>query len=138
MGPMQTMENDSDIMDHVESIALANEAMASNVLLRVRAQRMRERLRLRDLIFRHAVMADGSMAIMLSLFLSELDGLPLTNRTLALVATLEDRDAEPLLQNLANAGLIVMTGENPARRTVGLSPIGSAQMRRFLSDFPEY
>lgn len=112
--------------------------MMSDARLRTRAERMRNQIKARSQHFRRPVMSDGAMAIMLSLFQNEFEALSLTRDTLAMANMLEDGEATRIIENLVNAGLIAVTGENPERRTVGLSPLGSAHMRSFVSDFPEF
>ncbi|GEM_PF-1933841 len=105
--------------------------------LAVRAARLHELVKVRDRHFRRSVMADGAMAIMLSLFLGQLKSVSLTPATLSLVNMLDEEDAQRTLNSLIQAGLAVVTGENPERRTVGLTALGSARMRSFVSDYPE-
>lgn len=105
--------------------------------LAVRAVRLHELVKVRDSHFRRSVMADGAMAMMLSLFLGELKSISLTQGTLSLVNMFDDDEASRIVESLIHAGLAVVTGENPDRRTVGLTPLGSARMRSFVSDYPE-
>jgi hypothetical protein len=106
--------------------------------LAVRAVRLHELVKVRDHHFRRSVMADSSMAMMLSLFLGELKSISLTQGTLSLVNMLDDDEAHTVIESLIHAGLAVVTGENPERRTVGLTPLGSARMRSFVRDYPDF
>ncbi len=110
---------------------------ADDFNLAVRAVRLHELVKVRDSHFRRSVMADSAMAMMLSLFLGELKAISLTRGTLSLVNMLDDDEADRVINSLIHAGLAVVTGENPDRRTVGLTPLGSARMRSFVSDYPE-
>ena len=110
---------------------------AADLDLVVRAVRLHELAKLRDRHFRRAVMADSALALMLSLFLGELKSVSLTQSTLSLVNMIEDNEATGVIDSLIHAGLAAVTGETPERRTVGLTPLGSARMRSFVSDYPE-
>jgi len=103
-----------------------------------KAQRLHALVLERDQYFRQAVMADSNMGVMLSLFLAELKAVPMTEATLALVNLIDGDEAMRVTESLIHAGLAVLTGGNPERRAVGLSPLGSARMRSFISDFPEF
>jgi hypothetical protein len=102
-----------------------------------RATRLLNLTRHRDHHFRRAVMADGAMAVMLSLFLAELKAVPLSSATLGLVNLLEADQTAAVIDALVHAGLADVTGANPDRRTVGLTALGSARMRSFVSDYPD-
>lgn len=105
--------------------------------LAAKAQRLLDLVKQRDKYFRRSVMADGTMGVMLSLFLAELKAVPLTEATLALINLLERDEGRGVVESLIHAGLAAVTGENPERRTVGLTPLGSARMRSFISDYPD-
>jgi len=105
--------------------------------LHAKAARLHDLSRQRDRHFRRSVMADAAMAIMLSLFLSEMEGVPLSQGNLSLLNLIEDEQVETMLEQLIHAGLADVTGENPERRTVGLTALGSARMRSYVGDFPE-
>jgi hypothetical protein len=94
--------------------------------------------RRRDGVFRRSVMADGAMSVMLSLYLCELQSVELADSTLRLTNLLERDEVERVLEQLIQAGLAVVTGDKPDRRTVGLTPLGSARMRSFISDYPDF
>lgn len=108
-----------------------------NGRLEVKAQRLLDLAKQRDTYFRRSIMADHTMGVMLSLFLAELKAVPLTDTTLALVNLLEGDEGRGVVESLIHAGLVVVTGGNPERRTVGLTPLGSARMRSFISDYPD-
>ncbi|MBT2187411.1 hypothetical protein KK488_10685 [Sphingobium sp. H33] len=110
---------------------------AANAKLETKAQRLLDLTKRRDTYFRQSIMADRTMAVMLSLFLAELKAVPLTEATLALINLLEDDEGRGVVESLIHAGLVVVTGANPDRRTVGLTPLGSARMRSFISDYPD-
>jgi hypothetical protein len=106
--------------------------------LDVRAARLLERTRHRDRHFRRSVMADAAMSIMLALFLAELRDIQITPATLALINLLEDCECQAVIDSLVQAGLADVTGDNSDRRTVGLTALGSARMRSYVSDFQEF
>ncbi len=110
---------------------------AMGVKLAVKAQRMLDLTKQREEHFRRSVMADKAMSVMLSLFLAELKAVLLTEATLALINLLDGDEGRGVVESLIHAGLAVVTGENPERRTVGLTPLGSARMRSFISDYPD-
>lgn len=105
--------------------------------LEAKANRLYGLARKRDSYFRRSVMADGAMTIMLSLFLGELRSIQLTDSTLALINMFDDNEGDVIVENLVHAGLAVVTGDRPERRTVGLTPLGSARMRSYISDHPD-
>ncbi len=109
----------------------------ADVRLETKAQRLHGLVKRRDSHFRHAIMADGTMGVMLSLFQAELASIPLSESNLALTNILEGGEARRVVESLFHAGLVAITGENPERRTVGLTPLGSARMRSFISDYPD-
>lgn len=111
---------------------------ADDLGLAVRAVRLHELVKARDCHFRRSVMADSAMAMMLSLFLGELKNVVLTQGTLALVNMLDDDEAHTVIESLIHAGLAVVTGATPERRSVGLTPLGSARMRSFVRDYPDF
>ncbi len=119
--------------DHAESVRVA----MADARLETKAQRLLDLAKQRDAYFRRPVMADRTMAVMLSLFLAELKAVPLTEATLALINLLEDDEGRGVVESLIHAGLAIVTGANPERRTVGLTPLGSARMRSFISDYPD-
>lgn len=110
---------------------------ADDFNLIVRAVRLHELVKVRDHHFRRSIMADSAMAMMLSLFLGELKSVSLTQGTLSLVNMIDEDEANGVIESLIHAGLAVVTGETPERRTVGLTPLGSARMRSFVSDYPD-
>jgi predicted transcriptional regulator len=93
--------------------------------------------RLRAKHFPNGLLADSTMSLMLSLFIGEQQHIILSERTLALANQLSHEDAARIIENLVHAGLVVITGEEPGRRTVGLTPIGSARTRSFVEDHPD-
>lgn len=109
----------------------------ADAALEARAQRLLALIKSRDAHFRRAVMADSIMSTMLSLFLAEIRSVPLNATTLGLVTLLDGEDVRRTIDTLIHAGLACVTGENQARRTVGLSPLGSARMRSFITDHPD-
>ena len=116
------------------AIAHANPADAR---LEVRARRLHELVKRRDGYFRRPIMADSAMGVMLSLFLAELAAIPVSESNLALTNILDSGEARRVVESLVHAGLVIVTGENPQRWTVGLPPLGSARMRSFISDHPD-
>lgn len=125
------------ILRMITSEEPVDSASSADFGLVVRALRLHELVKVRDHHFRRSVMADSAMAMMLSLFLAELKFVSLTQSTLSLVNMLDEDEAHTIIESLIHAGLAVVTGENPERRSVGLTPLGSARMRSFVSDYPE-
>lgn len=124
---------------HMMTSEDALESVTSDDLgLAVRAIRLHELVKVRDYHFRRSIMADSAMAMMLSLFLGELKSVSLTVSTLALVNMLDDDETHTIIESLIHAGLAVVTGVTPERGTVGLTPLGSARMRSFVRDHPEF
>ena len=105
--------------------------------LEAKGRRLLELVKQRDDYFRRSVMADSSMGVMLSLFLAELGGVPVTEHCLTLTNLLEGDEGKSVIHNLIYAGLVVVTEEHTERRTVGLTALGSARMRGFISDYPD-
>lgn len=105
--------------------------------LRVRAERLHALVRRRDDCFMRPVMADVSMSVMLSLFLAELRGVPITEATLALVNLLEGEEGRRIVPALVGAGLAAATGDAGDRRLISLTPLGSSRMRSFITDYPD-
>ena len=93
--------------------------------------------RLRSKHFYAPVMADSAMNVMLSLFVGELQSSKVSDTALAVGNMLSPQEVDGFIDNLVQAGLAVVKGEEPDRRTVGLTPLGSARMRSFVSDYPE-
>jgi len=112
-------------------------ATAVEATIEARAQRLLKLVKARDTHFRRAIMADTAMATMLALFLAEIRSVPLNETTLSMVTLLDGDGAQQTIETLIHAGLAVVTGENPERRTVGLTPLGSARMRSYIMDHPD-
>ncbi|MBU0556931.1 MAG: hypothetical protein KKD64_01545 [Alphaproteobacteria bacterium] len=93
--------------------------------------------RLRAKHFYTPVMADRAMDVMLSLFVGELQSSPVSDTALAVGNMLSPEEATAVIDRLVQAGLVAVSGEEPERRTVGLTPLGSARMRSYVSDYPD-
>jgi predicted transcriptional regulator len=93
--------------------------------------------RLRGKHFFTPVMADSAMDVMLSLLVGELQSSTVSDTALAVGNLLNRDETETIIDRLVQAGLAVVTGNEPDRRTVGLTPLGSARMRSFVSDYPD-
>jgi HD superfamily phosphodiesterase len=102
-----------------------------------RAVRLHDLIKLRDQHFRRTVMADSAMSIMLSLLLSEIQSVALTESTLTLVNFLDEGETRAILAQLIHAGLVEANGQDSERRSVGLSALGSARMRSYVSGHPQ-
>ncbi len=127
--------------DHVARTARgdaggAHERPAGNSL-EAKARRLHDRISQREIHFRRSVMSDSPMGVMLPLFQGELASVTLSESNIALTNMLEASEARRIIESLIQAGLIVVTGETPERRTVGLTPLGSARMRSYISDHPD-
>ncbi len=102
-----------------------------------KAARMHGLGRLRGKYFVAPVMGDSAMSMMLSLFVGELQSRTVSNMTLAVGSLLSREETDLMIDKLVSAGLAVITGFEPNRRTVGLTPLGSARMRSFVNDYPD-
>lgn len=105
--------------------------------LEAKATRMHMLGRLRGQHFITPAMADSPMDVMLSLFVGELQSSPVSDTALAVGNLLNRVEVDAVIDKLVQAGLAVVTGEAPDRRTVGLTPLGSARMRSFVGDYPD-
>ena len=109
----------------------------SDAGLGVNAVNMHMLGRLRSKHFYAPVMADSAMNVMLSLFVGELQSSKVSDTALAVGNMLSPQEVDCFIGKLVQAGLAVVKGEEPERRTVGLTPLGSARMRSFVSDYPD-
>ena len=109
----------------------------SNGGLEAKAVKMHMLGRLRSKHFYAPVMADSAMNVMLCLFVGELQSSKVSDTALAVGNMLSPPEVDCFIDKLVQAGLAVVKGEEPERRTVGLTPLGSARMRSFVSDYPE-
>ncbi|WP_250890258.1 hypothetical protein [Sphingobium nicotianae] len=107
------------------------------VRLEAKATRLHTLSRLRGKHFFTPVMADSAMDVMLSLFVGELQSSKVSDTALAVGNMLNREETETIIDRLVQAGLAVITGHEPDRRTVGLTPLGSARMRSFVNDYPD-
>ena len=109
----------------------------SNAGLEAKAARMHTLGRLRGKHFFAPVMADTAMDVMLSLFVGELQSSPVSDTALAVANLLNREETDLIIDRLVQAGLAAITGIEPDRRTVGLTPLGSARMRSYVGDYPD-
>ncbi len=80
------------------------------------------------------ILLDHGMNMMLSLLIAEIEQIVVSEAAI-LLANEAPADAElALIDNLILAGLAAATGTKPGRRTVGLTPLGSARMRGFVTE----
>ncbi|HEX7854926.1 MAG TPA: hypothetical protein VF503_14655 [Sphingobium sp.] len=93
------------------------------------------RLRMRHLVAR--VMADDAMNVMLTLTISECQDIAAGEQSIILANNLAPLAGAALVDDLVQAGLATATGKMPGRRSVGLTPLGSARMRAYISGFPD-
>lgn len=105
--------------------------------LEAKASRMHMLSRLRGKHFFTPIMADSAMDVMLSLFVGELQSSTVSDTALAVGNLLSREETAAIIDRLVHAELAVITGEEPDRRTVGLTALGSARMRSFVSDYPD-
>jgi len=105
--------------------------------LEAKAARMHMLGRLRSKHFFAPVMADSAMDTMLSLFVGELQSSSVSDTALAVANLLSREETDLMIDKLVHAGLAIVTGEESERRTVGLTPLGSARMRSFVNDHPD-
>lgn len=110
---------------------------ASSAALQAKAVRMHRNGRLRSKHFYTPVMADRSMDVMLTLFVGELQSCTLSETALAVGNMLSREELRSVTDKLIQAGLVLVSGAKHERRTVGLSALGSARMRSFVSDYPD-
>lgn len=92
--------------------------------------------RLRAKHFPTMLLADDAMGLLLLLFAAERQGVQVSDRTLALANQLARDEANTMITRLVHAGLLVISGDETERRSVGLTPIGSARVRGFVNDHP--
>ena len=109
----------------------------SHAGLEAKAARMHTLGRLRGKHFFTPVMADSAMDVMLSLLVGELQSSPVSDTALAVANLLSRDETETIIDKLVQAGLAAITGIEPDRRTVGLTPLGSARMRSYVGDYPD-
>jgi len=119
------------------TIAANGDEPRADARLEVKAGRMHMLGRLRSQHFFTPVMADSAMDVMLSLFVGELQSCPVSDTALAVGNLLTRGETHAIIDKLVQAGLAVVTDIEPDRRTVGLTPLGSARMRSFVSDYPD-
>ena len=105
--------------------------------LEAKAARLHMLGRLRGKHFFTPVMADSAMDIMLSLLVGDLQSNPVSESLLAVGNMLNREEARSMVDRLVQAGLVTVSGDDPEQRTVGLTPLGSARMRSFVSDYPD-
>jgi len=144
---MTGMNEFVDVSDKMQRGAIPFAAWKSSVAddaepqadtrLESKAARMHMLGRLRGQHFFTPVMADTAMDVMLSLFVGELQSSPVSDTALAVGNLLTREETDAMIGTLVQAGLAVVTGIEPDRRTVGLTPLGSARMRSFVSDYPD-
>jgi len=120
-----------------QSMARDRDASRDDAWLEAKAARMHMLGRLRSRHFFTPVMADRAMDVMLSLLVGELQAGPVNDATLAVGNLLTRDETNVLIDRLVQAGLAVETGHGPDRRAVGLTPLGSARMRSYVSDYPD-
>lgn len=106
-------------------------------VLEAKATRMHGLGRLRGKHFLIPIMADSAMDVMLSLFVGELQGTLVSDTALAVGNGLSREDTALMIDKLVNAGLAAVASHAGDRRTVGLTPLGSARMRSFVNDYPD-
>jgi hypothetical protein len=110
--------------------------MTSDRALEAKAARIHALCALRHQQFAHPPLNDQGMSIMLTLFIAQIQGLDLKSAALGQANDILHQPLEALLQQLIQAGLVEVTGRDPATQSVGLSPIGSARMRSYIDAFP--
>lgn len=117
----------------------ASSAVAAfeNRVLEAKAQMLHDVGQLRKRHFVSPVMHDASMTVMLTLFIAECRSLDAGEQSVLLANHLPPREGAALLDTLVQAGLIATTGTMPGRRSVGLTPLGSARMRAYVAGYPE-
>ncbi|HEX7819416.1 MAG TPA: hypothetical protein VF463_02225 [Sphingobium sp.] len=107
-------------------------AAGSNVETRAVALHNLQRLRMRHFV--SPVMADLAMNVMLTLFISECHKMTAGEQSILLANHIAPVEGAVLIDTLVQAGLVVVTGKMPGRRSVGLTPLGSARMRAYVID----
>ena len=122
-------------VDAAEDLVAVN-APATDPLV-ARATSIHRLGRMRSKHFRTGLLADSAMSLLLSLFIAERQAIEVKERALALANDLSVEEGASILDNLIHAGLVVISGNETERRTVGLTPIGSARTRSFVDDHPD-
>ncbi|MCE7797597.1 hypothetical protein LWE61_13680 [Sphingobium sufflavum] len=108
--------------------------MAAAVPVEARAVALHNLYRLRQRHFISPAMADDAMGLMLTLFISACQDMAAGEQSLLLANRVAPLAGATLLDTLVQAGLVVVTGKMPGRRSVGLTPLGSARMRAYIAD----
>ena len=117
--------------------AMMHPGEMQDALTEAKAARIHGLGRLRGKYFTAPVMGDSAMSMMLSLFVGELQSRPVSDMALAVGSMLSREETDLMIDKLVSAGLAVITGLEPNRRIVGLTPLGSARMRSFVNDYPD-
>lgn len=105
-------------------------------LLEARAEAIHALCQLRKRHFVSTALHDAGMTVMLTLFIAECRSLDAGEQSILLANHIAPLEGAMLLDTLVQAGLVVATGTMPGRRSVGLTPLGSARMRAYIADFP--
>ncbi len=80
------------------------------------------------------LLLDHDMNMMLSLLIAEIEQIVVSEAAVLLANEAPSAAQAALIDNLILAGLAAATGTMPGRRTVGLTPLGSARMRGFVAE----
>jgi len=105
--------------------------------LEAKTARMHELGCLRSRHFAVPAMADSAMALMLSLLVGELQATPVSDAALAVGNKLSREATDLMIDKLVSAELAIVANHEEDRRTVALTPLGSARMRSFVSGYPD-
>jgi len=105
-------------------------------ILEAKAEAMHSLWQLRKRHFVSTALHDAGMGIMLTLSIAESRSFDAGEQSVLLANQIAPLEGAALVDTLVQAGLVVATGTIPGRRSVGLSPLGSARMRAYIADFP--
>lgn len=120
----------------VQQPATDRDDMGPDDALAAKATKLHALGRLRGELFLSTVMMDSAMDLMLSLLVGELQAKPVHDTTLAVANMLGRVETNLMIDKLVDAGLVRVASQNGDRRTVALTPLGSARMRSFVNDYP--
>ena len=128
---LQKTDRDADGAIH----ALDAQALEARAL-EARAETLHSLCQLRKRHFATPALHDGGMAVMLSLLIAECRSFDVGEQSVLLANDMPPLEGGATIDTLVQAGLVVVTGTMPGRRSVGLTPLGSARMRAYIAGFP--
>ncbi|CAN5262917.1 hypothetical protein BH10PSE13_BH10PSE13_13810 [soil metagenome] len=125
----------SDQLSGDRPIRVEQKGDAASVL-ETKAEAMHALSQRRKRHFVSTALHDAGMTLMLTLFIAECRSIDAGEQSVLLANHIAPLEGAALIDTLVQAGLVVVTGTMPGRRSVGLTPLGSARMRAYIADFP--